>query len=173
MTRTLNWSLIATDDIAGVSGQAARPPRFSLPSSRTARAAFSESPLFERPSAGQARHVEPIQQAGLALVLCAQYQEPFRERGGVALPVGERPQVPQQRHGQVVVAWPLRLPGFLPRGLAVPGRLPQPGSRPGRYSRLRTTSRPEAAQQECLDLRALTGGGPREQRVSMTEAASA
>jgi len=53
-------------------------------------------------SAGQARLVEPIQQAGLALVLGAQVQEPLPERSRIFLPVSERLQVPQQRRGQVV-----------------------------------------------------------------------
>jgi hypothetical protein len=55
----------------------------------------------------QARLVEPVQQAGLALVPGAQLAEPLPERGGIILPLGERLQVPQQRGGQVVVARPL------------------------------------------------------------------
>lgn len=94
-------------------------------------------PLFECPSAGQACLVEPIQQAGLALVLCAQFQEPLGERGRVVLPIGECFQVPQQRHGQVVVARPFRLDqrcGLLP-GCLRPGselvEVPGVGGGPG------------------------------------------
>jgi hypothetical protein len=53
--------------------------------------------------------VETVQQAGFALVLGVQLQEPLPERSRIFLPVSERLQVPQQRHGQVVVARPLGL----------------------------------------------------------------
>ena len=75
-------------------------------------------------SAGQASLVEPVKQAGLALVLGAQLTEPLPERSRIFLPVSERLQVPQQRRGQVVVARPLRLDQI--RSL-LPGRL-RPGS---------------------------------------------
>jgi hypothetical protein len=68
--------------------------------------------------------VEPVQQAGLALVLGAQLAEPLPERSRIFLPVRERLQVPQQRRGQVVVARPPRLDQL--RSL-LPGRL-RPGS---------------------------------------------
>src|SRR5580693_6895604 len=72
------------------------------------------------PSAGQARLVEPVQQAGFALVLGAQVEEPLPERSRIFLPVSERLEVPQQRHGQVVVARPFRLDPLRGR---LPGRL--------------------------------------------------
>ena len=40
--------------------------------------------------------VEPVQQARLALVLCAQVQESLPEHGRITLPLGECLQVPQQ-----------------------------------------------------------------------------
>ena len=53
-------------------------------------------------------------------MLGAQLTEPLPERGRIFLPVSERLQVPQQRHGQVVVVRPLRLD---PLGNLRPGRL--------------------------------------------------
>ena len=54
----------------------------------------------------------------------AQLQEPLAERVGRPLTLSERLQVSQQRHGQVVVAWPSCLD---PLRCLLPGRL-----RPGR-----------------------------------------
>jgi hypothetical protein len=55
---------------------------------------LSGFPALGRRSAGQSSLVEPVEQAGLALVASAQFQEWFGERGRVALPGGERLQVP-------------------------------------------------------------------------------
>ena len=89
-------------------------------------------------SAGQARLVEPVQQAGLALMPGAQLTEPLPERGRIILPLGERLQVAQQGGGQVVVERPFRLDqliGLLPGRLGVSGELVEVlgvGGRPGR-----------------------------------------
>ena len=69
-------------------------PVDACPGVRRVRAAFPGSPALGRRSAWQAGLVEPVEQAGLALVASAQFQESFGERGWVALPVGERLEVP-------------------------------------------------------------------------------
>ena len=55
---------------------------------------FPGSTALRRRSAGQSSLVELVEQAGLALVASVQFQEWFGERGRVALPGGERLQVP-------------------------------------------------------------------------------
>ena len=59
---------------------------------------------------------------GLALVLVAQLTEPLPERSPFFLPLGESLQVPQQRHGLVVVLRPFcrNQLGYLRPGLLLP-----------------------------------------------------